>query len=294
MERVRFHAADLGLVLFLLAALNAAFGGKKAPRLAQTIDLPASFEVDFQFAAKQRVELGPQKELSDDVVGRVGADVFQSLIKTQMISGFGLPYVWTFKLCDTDEVNAFSLADGEVIADRGLSRLMGDNRGLWAAVLAHEVAHVAGRHVARKGLFHEYVEEQVRYWQMRARMGDKGAGWTALAVRIAGSLAEKKLSRDLEHEADTQGMLLMARAGYHPDYAFAMHHLLRMGSPERSKIGTFFFGPSSLGNARSADGAGLHKALAEYSRLWASPRTHIYIWGTKANQLTHCVRVCEA
>ena len=201
------------MVLFLLTAFNAAVGGEKAPKLAETIDLPATFGVDFQFAAKQRVQLGRQKEVPDDTAGRVGEDVFQSLVKTQMISGFRLPYAWTFRLYDNPSVNAGSLADGEVEAYTGLSRLIGTDRGLWAAVLAHEVAHVARRHAVRKYLFHEYIEEQVRYWQMRARLGDKGAVWAALAVRVAGNLAEKKLSRDLEHDADVQGMLLMARAG---------------------------------------------------------------------------------
>jgi predicted Zn-dependent protease len=76
---------------------------------------------------------------------------------------------------------------------------------------------------------------------MREALGDKSAGWTVLALRVSGAIAEKKLSRDLEHDADSQGMLLMARAGYHPDNVFAMHHLLRLATGEQSKISTFFF-----------------------------------------------------
>jgi hypothetical protein len=257
-----------------LAGSNAAFGGKNAPKLAETIDLPQTFELDFQFAAKQRTQLGSQREVPDDIAGRVGAEVFESLVKTQMISSFGLPYTWTFRAYDSPDVNAFSLPDGEVVAFTGLSRLIGTNRGLWAAVLAHEIAHVARRHAVRKALFHEYVEQQVRYWQMRARLGDRGAAWTALAVRVAGNLAEKKLSRDLEHDADIQGMLLMARAGYHPDNAFAMHHLLRMNTPERSRVGTFFFSDHPRWESRDQRTERAYTdALAEYTRLWASPDT---------------------
>jgi hypothetical protein len=191
-----------------------------------------------------------------------------------MISGFRLPYTWTFRIYDSPDVNAFSLPDGEVVTFTGLSRLIGTNRGLWAAVLAHEIAHVARRHAVRKALFHEYVEQQVRYWQMRARLGDKGAGWTALGVRIAGNLAEKKLSRDLEHDADIQGMLLMARAGYHPDNAFAMHHLLRMDTPERSRIGTFFLSDHPRWESRDQRTERAYAdALDEYTRLWVSPES---------------------
>ena len=273
MKHVRFRAADLVLVLFLLAPLSAAFGGKKAPKLAETIDLPSSFDIDFRLAAAQRVEVSAKaSEVHDDVAGQVGAEVLQSLVKTQMISGFGLPYTWTFRLRNSSAINAYSLPDGEVEAYTGIARLLGTDRGLWAAVLAHEVAHVARRHWIRKYLFHEYIEEQVRYWQMRARLGDRGAGWTALAVRIGGNLAEKKLSRDLEHDADMQGMLLMARAGYHPDYVFAMHHLLRMNSPERSKVGTFFLSDHPRWESRDQRTERAYaEALNEYNRLWASP-----------------------
>jgi Zn-dependent protease with chaperone function len=270
-ERIRFRAA--GVVLLLLAAfLNVAFARKKAPQFAQTVELPPSFDIDYVLATKQRADLRTNvNEVPDDVAGRVGADVFQSLVKTQMISSFGLPYKWQFRLYDTPAINAGSLADGEVQANTGLSKLIGTNRGLWAAVLAHEVAHVSRRHAIQKYLFHEYVEQQVRYWQMRAQLGDKGAAWAALAMQIAGNLAEKKLSRDMEHDADVQGMLLMARAGYHPDYAFAMHHLLRMNTVERSKIGTFFFSDHPRWESRDQRTEKAYAdALSEYERLWPS------------------------
>lgn len=53
-ERVRFRGAELISALLLLTATNAAFGGKKAPKFAETIDLAPGFEVDFQFVATQR------------------------------------------------------------------------------------------------------------------------------------------------------------------------------------------------------------------------------------------------
>jgi hypothetical protein len=274
MERIRFRAVDLVLLLLLLTPLGTAFGGMRAPKLAETVDLPSDFDLDFKLAATGRVEFSAQTIVYDDVASQVGAEVFQSLVKTQMISGSGLPYLWTFRLYNSPAINASSLPDGEVEAYTGIARLLGTNHGLWAAVLAHEIAHVARRHGIRKYLFHQYVEEQVRYWQMRARLGDRGAGWTALAVRIAGNLAEKKLSRDLEHDADMQGMLLMARAGYHPDYAFAMHHLLRMNSSERSKVGTFFFSDHPRWESRDQRTERAYtEALFEYNRLWASPDT---------------------
>jgi Peptidase family M48 len=123
-----------GLTLLLAA--------RKRRSLLRPLICRQTLESDFQFAAKQREQLGSQKEVPDDIAGRVGEDVFESLVKNEMISDFRLPYTWTFRPYDRPDVNAFSLADGEVVALAGLSRLIGTNRGLWAAVLAHEIAHV--------------------------------------------------------------------------------------------------------------------------------------------------------
>src|ERR1700723_3679968 len=136
----------------LVGGFHRCFGSKKAPKLAETINLTLTFESDFQSAAKQRAQLGSQREVPDNIAGRVGEDVFESLVKNEMISDFRLPYTWTFRSYDSTDVNAFSLADPEVVAFAGLSRLIGTNRGLWAAVLAHEIAQVARRHAVRKAL----------------------------------------------------------------------------------------------------------------------------------------------
>ncbi|MGH9603361.1 MAG: M48 family metalloprotease, partial [Terriglobales bacterium] len=46
--------------------------------------------------------------------------------------------------------------------------------------------------------------------------------------------------RDREHRADLTGMMLMARAGYHPDSLFVLHHLLRVAHGEQPGAVAFF------------------------------------------------------
>ena len=222
------------------------------------------------YTAKQRAEIG-LSTASDDASAQTGAEVFHNLIDSPTISGFGLPYRWTFRVLNSPDVNAGSLPDGEVQAYTGMTRIVGTNRGLWAAVLSHEVAHVARRHGVKKFLYHEFIEEQIRYWQMRAYYGDKSAGWAILGLRVGGALGEKKLSRNLEHDADTQGMLLMARAGYHPDYVFAMHHLLRIKTGEQSKFGAFFSSHPRWETRDQRTERAYVDAVAEYNRLWPNP-----------------------
>jgi hypothetical protein len=96
----------------LVGGSNAAFGSRKAPKLAEAIDLPQIFESGFQFAAKQRAQLVLQREVPDDIAGRVGEDVFESLVENEMISDFRLPCTWTFRPYDSPDANAFSLAAG--------------------------------------------------------------------------------------------------------------------------------------------------------------------------------------
>lgn len=261
-------------IFVLLCSSSEVSAGRNRPKLADTVDLPTSFDLDFQLASKQRAEaLSSTHLVSNDAASNVGSAVFNNLVGGSMISSFTLPYRWTFHLDESPGVNAFSRPDGEVVVNSGLSRLIGTNEGLWAAVLSHEIAHVARRHAVRKVLYHEYIQQQIDYWHRRALLGDKSAPWVGLGIRIAGSVAEKKLSRELEHDADVQGMLLMARAGYHPDYVFAMHHLLRMNTGEQSKFQAFFADHPRWETRDQRDDRAYVEAVAEYQRLWPDSAT---------------------
>jgi hypothetical protein len=272
MKRFRFRVFKVWFVLavMLLARRDVIGYGRNSARIPDGIDLPASFDVDFKLAAKERAELSFTKA-SDDISANTGADVFRTLVDSPDISGRGLPYRWNFAVVSSPMVNAVSLPDGQVAAYGGMTRLIGTNRGLWAAVLSHELAHVAGRHAVKKALLHEYIEQQILYWQLRSRYGDKNAGWAIVGLRVGGAIAEKKLSRDLEHDADVQGMMLMARAGYHPDYVFALHHLLRIDTGEQSKFAAFFSTHPRWETRDQRSERAYLSALNEYERLWPNP-----------------------
>ena len=269
---VRIRCVSI-IVAASLSFVSPLFGGHRAaPRLAETVELPVSYEMDLSLGAKQRSDiLARGSELADDPNARTGAEVFKRLVNVEMISGLGLPYQWRFVEVNSPIINASSTADGEIAADAGLVKVIGNDPGLWAAVLSHEITHTARRHIVRQVLFRMYIQEQVEYWQRRQILGDKSAGWVVLGLRVAGPIAEKKLSRSLEHEADVQGMLLMARAGYHPDYVFALHHLLRMETGEQSKFAAFFSDHPRWVTRDQRNDKAYSEALEEYARLWPDP-----------------------
>jgi Peptidase family M48/PDZ domain len=269
MRLLRFIALS-AILLVSLTPLRASGSHRATPKLDDNVALPPTYDLDFTLASNQRSGMAPI-DASDDDAEKVGAQVFDELIRSQMVTGLGLPYHWTFSVRNTGDVNAVSLPDGEVAAYRGLAQLIGNNKGLWAAVLSHEISHVTRRHAVRKALFKAAIDQQIEYWNLRQRLGDKNAGWMVLGIRVAGKIAEQKLSRDLENDADKQGMLLMARAGYHPDFVFAMHHLLRASAGEQSKLGAFFSTHPRWETRDQRSERAYGDAMVEYSQLWPVP-----------------------
>ena len=113
----------------------------------------------------------------------------------------------------------------------------------------------------------------IEYYRGRIAAGDKSANWALLGFQIAAPIALKKMQRDQEHDADAQGMLLMARAGYHPDYIFALHHLLLMNGGEQSKFSAFFSDHPRWETRDQRSERSYAEALAEYDRLWPQAAT---------------------
>ena len=263
---------SLAFCISIIFCLPALAQKRKTPRLKEDVPLPADFSIDFQLASVERSRLrAGTKLLVGTELNTVGEAVFRTLVENPTVSSFGVPYRWSFTILDTNQINAHSLPDGEIAVDGGMAKLLGTNGGLWAAVLSHEVSHTARRHAVRRYLYALYVQEQRAYYQMRARNGDNSANWALLGLSIAAPIATAKLSRDLEHDADTQGMMLMARAGYHPDYVFALHHLTRAFTGERSKFAAFFSGHPRWETRDQRSERAYADALAEYNRLWPDP-----------------------
>ena len=71
--------------------------------------------------------------------------VFQTLLNTNTVrSGRSLDY--KVFLIDDQEVNAFSTAAGQVYLTQGITPVLGDDFGVWATVLGHEIGHQMATH----------------------------------------------------------------------------------------------------------------------------------------------------
>lgn len=178
----------------------------------------------------------PKPDLRPQLV--VGTDVFHHLVGTPLVAEAKLD--WRFAILENDSVNAYSDAKGRVWVAGGLAQLLKEDRGLWAAVLSHEVAHVILRHpnLALKGL------------------------------HLALPYVFGKVLRDREHRADATGMMLMATAGYHPDSMFVLQDLLRQARGEMPKPLAFFSTHPRWETREQHSQQASQEALAEFERRW--------------------------
>jgi hypothetical protein len=168
-----------------------------------------------------------------------GREVFQRLLKTSIVET-GDPFPYRLTVLAGNEINASSYAGGQIFAEGGIARLMKRSPGMWAAVLGHEIAHTRQHHQFRGYLRQQALAEQIAFYDRRLAAGDNSAAWALLALKVGGGLANLKLSRDEEHEADRLGLMMMAEAGYHPDFAISGFRRIAGKSGDQSKIAAFF------------------------------------------------------
>jgi len=114
---------------------------------------------------------------------------------------------FTIKVIDSPNFTTFALPGGFLYVDKGLIMEV-DSEAELAALMAHEIAHVAARHATR-------LATQKSAWNFisvpLASLGPAG-----LVARQIGPLSLKKFSRDAELEADLLGMEYQYAAGYDP------------------------------------------------------------------------------
>jgi hypothetical protein len=237
---------------------------------AQDLELPTDYQIDLQLAMSGRSSrMGTSSEITGTRANVVGDEVFHKLIS----AGFGLPYPWKLTLVGNDSVNAESTAAGQLYVYGGILPILGENRGLWAAVLSHEVAHTSRRHQVRRYIQVLYNQQIIANFRARIAAGDRNANWGLIGFEIGSAIAMKKMMRDQEHDADAQGMLLMARAGYHPDYVFALHHVLLARTGDQSKFAAFFSDHPRWETRDQRSEKAYGDALAQFEQSWPDSDT---------------------
>lgn len=133
----------------------------------------------------------------------------------------GLEGQCRFTLVNSDVVNAFAVPGCYIYVTRGLMGIVNSEAEL-AAVLAHELGHIVGRHSQR--------QQQRSLWRQLGVIAVGMVTGSEQLTRIAGAAAglfTLRYSRSHEYEADEHGVRYLRQAGYDPFAAVDMLEALR-------------------------------------------------------------------
>jgi predicted Zn-dependent protease len=194
--------------------------------------------------------------LLEEYLGRIGDKLLPDEVRAAGGPGF------KFGVMSDPTLNAFAMPTGRIYVHSGLlSRL--ENEAQLAMIVGHEMTHVTHRHALK--FQRDATGKQIAYTVAaillsigvavaagsRAREGDYvGAAVLSqtanailgLGLQLAAIAAINGYGRDLEREADKEGMERLVRAGYDPKEAPKVFALLQSEAKDRGSLETFFFG----------------------------------------------------
>lgn len=197
----------------LTLSLSGCMGGGEIPSASTPIT---------QTEAQQGAELHPKllAEFGGAMTGPQAQYVEQVGKNIAVHSGLGnARSSFTVTLVNSPVNNAFAIPGGYVYSTRQLVALM-NNEAELAAVLGHEVGHVAARHSQRR---QAAAQRNTLLGAAGAilsgiLLGNSGIGDTLSRGFLQGSqLLTLRFSRSQELEADELGIQYLDRAGYDPD-----------------------------------------------------------------------------
>lgn len=164
---------------------------------------------DMMVQARARLDLNQDPEIAD-YVDRLGQRLTAGT-DSGPVGGF------TFFVVRDRRINAFAAPGGYVGINSGLF-LRAENESQLAGVMAHEIAHVTQRHIARSFAASSRNQYKTIAAIVAGLLLGGQAGQAAMATGIA-SEAQRQINytRANEYEADRLGLRLLADAGYRPE-----------------------------------------------------------------------------
>jgi predicted Zn-dependent protease len=116
---------------------------------------------------------------------------------------------WTFRVLDSQELNAFSVPSYVYVTTATINACGRDQDEL-AGVLAHEIGHTCGKHAAKQ------MEKGAIGGLLVSILGSKNRSVASLAS-VAQNLIMLGYSRDDENDADRRAVKYTLNAGYDPE-----------------------------------------------------------------------------
>ena len=173
--------------------------------------------------------------LSDDLVTSYISELGQAMAAESQRSSLA----YTFKVVDSEEINAFALPGGYIYVNRGLIEAADEEAEL-AGVMGHEIGHVVARHGAEQVQRAAYANLGLR---LLGSLFGKGTGAQIgnVAAEMATTSVFMKFGRDAERDADRLGAENVAAAGHDPNGMITFFEKLgRLRDGQANAVERFF------------------------------------------------------
>jgi Zn-dependent protease with chaperone function len=143
-------------------------------------------------------------------------------------------YVWTFKVINSSDINAFALPGGYIYVNRGAIEAAEDEAQI-AGVMAHESGHVVMRHGTHEAS--QALLAQAPLAILGGILGQSGSLTAQLAEMGLGLGVNSillKNSRSAESQADEVGTYILYQAGYDPHAMAQFFEIMQKKYPQKT------------------------------------------------------------
>jgi len=143
-------------------------------------------------------------------------------------------YPWTFKVVNSQDINAFALPGGFIYVNRGVLEAA-ENEAQLAGVLAHEIGHVVMRHGTHRASQAQLAQLPLavlggvlgQSGSVTAQLAQLGIGFGLNSILL-------KNSRGAESQADDIGAYMLYEAGYDPHAMAQFFDIIGKKYPNRT------------------------------------------------------------
>jgi len=209
------------------------------PALAKdVVDFKPGFNL---FSRDQDVQLGREasaeveKELplvKDPQVARYVSELGMRL--TKFVPGGDANYPWSFRVADSQEINAFALPGGFIYVNRGVLEAA-DNEAEVAGVIAHEIGHVVMRHGTHQASQAMLAQMPLAvFGSILGQSTSLGAQLAQLGIGLGVNSILLKNSRGAESQSDQIGTYILYQAGYNPHAMADFFDIIQKKYPQRT------------------------------------------------------------
>ncbi|MGQ9617880.1 MAG: M48 family metallopeptidase [Candidatus Aminicenantia bacterium] len=205
--------------IFILCFISCATVPEKPYEIDET-EIGKGFNI---FSKKYEIEQGKgfAKEIESKIellndpyvesyISKIGLSIIRTYKRQELVSD----YDFQFKIVNSNEVNAFATMGGQIWVNRGLIE-KADSEEEIAGVIAHEIGHVAGRHISQQISRQLLIIGIVALALSSVKDED-----LKRVVQVGGGaylfFSTLRFSRDNEREADYIAIQMLHHNGYNP------------------------------------------------------------------------------